>query len=327
MWLKILDEIKNFSFDKKLSAGASDVLHGSMWGLNLRYMSLSSALLIKRKELLQYSVRRLEKLLDHQDISFKPMEIECKCGIGFGTYGWKYDYSLIEEAVNFGAVLIDTAEGYGYGKVETELGKALKNISIPVATKVRRDHMSSSALTSTVSRSLEKLGRVSHLQIHFPNDKYSDEVLGKTLVGLRKKGKILSIGLSNCSVDMIESMQRFLSDFSGDVIRSVQVSYSLIDRRIEEFLLPYCQERGILVIAYSPLGQSYKKLHKPILDKIAKSKGGKSPQIALSWLLSKKGVLPIPATNNLEHLKDNLKSVKIELADDEIAEIESNYPL
>lgn len=331
MWLKILNELKEFNSGGFLGVEAIDVLHGSMWGLNIRYTTLNDAIGNKGicDAIFRYSISRLERLIDMPDISFKSREAD-KCGIGFGTYGWKYDHGIIEKAVEFGTQLIDTAEGYGFGKTEIELGKALKNVKkkTDVATKIRRDHMHPSALKAAVLRSIKKLGQIPHLQLHFPNDKYPDEVLGRCLVDLRRSKKILSIGLGNCSVDMIESMQRFLSNYSGDIIRSVQIEYSLLNRRIESFLLPYCQARGILVIAYSPLGQSYKNFKRLVLlNEIAKTKNCETAQVALAWLLSKKGVMPIPRTNNANHLKQNLEAEKIKLNQDEIIEIENHYPI
>jgi diketogulonate reductase-like aldo/keto reductase len=306
----------------------ADTLHGSMWGLNYRYTTVNDCLKKDRQRMIDYSICRVKSLLDLSDIGCRPRPLP-SFSVGLGTYGWKYDYRIIEMAADLGVSLIDTAEGYGYGRVETELGKTICKLENPVvvSTKIRRDHMSQLAFRSAVDRSIGKLGISPHLQIHFPNESYSNETLGKILVDLRRSGKISSFGLGNCSVDMIESMQRFLSDYSGDVIQSVQVSYSLLDRRIESCLLPYCQARGIIVIAYSPLGQDFKKMNKPVLTEIAKRHDATTSQVALAWILRMPGVVPIPRTNDLDHLRINMEAAKLILSQEDIDELDEHYPM
>ena len=330
-WFKVIEELDQFQKGSialtNLSPLTLDSLHGSMWGMNHRFISVSECISKHQEALVSYSLRRIQKLVESPAVSFRVKKIS-RCRVGFGTYGWKYDHKLIQRAIHFGVPLIDTAEGYGYGKVEIALGEALRKSQgyVDVTTKVSRNHMSPSAIRNAAARSKKKLGIIPHYQLHFPHDKYTDEELGSTLVALRQQGTIRSIGLGNCSVDMVESMQQFLSDFSGDVIRSVQVRYNLMDRRIESALLPYCQKRGILVIAYSPLGQRYQDLHQPVLDTIAKKIGCEPSQVALSWLLSHPGVIPIPRTNNMKHLRSNIEASDVILSQSQIDELEQIYP-
>jgi len=329
MWNFILDELKSLTLERlpSMSPLTIDTLHGSMWGLNHRYTTIEDCLKNDWRRMMDYSIRRIESISGMSNIPCKE-RILPNFSIGFGTYGWKYDHKIIEEAVILGVSLIDTAEGYGYGRVEEELGKAIKGEKpVVIATKVRRDRMNPKVIQSSANRSFEKLGRSFHFQTHFPCDLYSDEEIGRAFVALRRAGKITSIGLGNCSVDMIESMQRFLSDYSGDVIQSVQVRYSLLDRRIESCLLPYCQERGIVIIAYSPLGQDFKKMDKPILSTIGKRFGAHPSQVALAWILRTPGVIPIPRTNDVKHLRLNMASSDLKLSKEEIEEIEEHYPV
>lgn len=299
----------------------TDTLYGSMWGLNIRYVSLKEAFQTHEGALLEYSLSRINKLIETPDFTFKRRLLP-KYRLGFGTFGWKYDTKIIKYAIKKASV-IDTAEGYGYGKVETELGTYLKESNVEIITKVRRDHMSPFAIKNAVERSVKKLNTIPHVQLHFPNDKFPEAV--KDLARLRQKGLVRSIGLSNCSVDMIEQAQRLLSDFSGDVISSVQVPFNVSDRRIKQVILPYCQERGIIIIAYSPLGQNFKKINSPILTKLSKKYDCTNAQIALAYLLFHQGVIPIPITNNLEHLKTNFLSNDLELSKNDILIIEDYY--
>lgn len=323
-WEQVRVELINFNRLDSVNELTIDTLHGSMWGLNMRYMSLEEALKINKNNLIAYSLKRINKLVDQELFTFKVRSVP-RCGVGYGTYGWKYNQSIIEYAIKEASV-IDTAEGYGFGKVETELGKILKILHlspIEVITKVRRDHMSPIAITNAVKRSVEKLNRPPNIQLHFPNDAYPDAV--KYLADLRKDGYVKSIGLSNCSIDMIESAQLLLSEYSGDVISSVQMPFNLVDNRLQKIFIPYCQKRGIVVLAYSPLGQKFERLKSTMLTKMAKKYCCTQAQIALAWVLSFNGVLPIPNSNNLEHLRENFACNDLYLDKGDVIELTNFY--
>jgi diketogulonate reductase-like aldo/keto reductase len=329
-WKKILDELQAFAKEQiplnKLNDLTIDTLYGSMYGLNHRYLLLTEALSKDFKNILIYSICRIKHLVEIPAMSFRPRSLSNTRQIGYGTYGWKYNPKLIRLALQKG-ILIDTAEGYGYGRVEMKIGQVIasKKYTPHITTKVARSHMSPQAIIAAAKRSQERLGVTFHYQLHFPNNKYTDEQIGEAFVSLRRAGIISSIGLGNCSIDMIESMQSFLSDYSGDIIRSVQVRYNLGDRRIEKTLLPYCQQRGILILAYSPLGQKFSQLYKPILDTIGKQYKCTAAQVALAWILQHRGVMPIPRTNNLNHMIDNINAVHIRLDEDIIANLNREF--
>ena len=329
-WKSTLQELQAFAHRDihlgNLSHLSIDTLYGSMYGLNHRYMLLSSALSKDFDNMMAYSIQRIKHLIALPQVTYRHQVIPKNRQMGFGTYGWKYNPELIKLAVQKG-LLIDTAEGYGFGRVETRLGQILDWEQHPqVNTKVSRSHMSSKAIIAAAKRSRQKLGVIPHYQTHFPHAAHSDEEVGTSLVSLRRSDIIQSIGLGNCSIDMIESMQAFLSDYSGDVIHSIQVEYNLGNRRIEKTLLPYCQERGIAIIVYSPLGQKFNKLWRPVLDNAAKRYECTAAQVALAWVLRHKGVVPIPRTNNMEHLMENIDAMSIKLGEGTIAELNRIYP-
>lgn len=324
-WKIVNDELLSFKGSNlvDLSDLTIDTLHGSMWGLNHRYMTLKEALFKDKNSILLYSLKRIQSVMQEPNFTFKRQR-SLTGGIGFGTYGWKYDHEIIKTAVNYGACLIDTAEGYGYGRVENELGKVLYNLKpIDVITKVRRDHMNSLSIHNAVNRSVKKLNTNPYVQLHFPNNRFPNAI--RDLATLRQKGVVKGIGLGNCSVDMIEAAQRLVSTFSGDVISSVQMPFNLTNTRIKKVFLPYCQKRGISIIAYSPLGQNFKQLNSPYLIEMAKKYDCSAAQLALAWILSHKGVIPIPTTNNVNHLRENMLSIDLELESDDIVELENHY--
>ena len=92
-------------------------------------------------------------------------------------------------------------------------------------------------------------------------------------------------------------------------IVSNQVRYNLIDRTIEQDLLPYCQANGITVIAYTPLARGLSRIRTAIpnrvLDRLARETGKTPAQVALNWCLCKDRVVAIPMSNAEEHLLEN----------------------
>ena len=170
--------------------------------------------------------------------------------IGFGTAGLQGGVEPIRKAVSMGANLIDTAESYGTDEV---VGEAIQDIrdQVFVATKVSAEHFRHDDVLKAADGSLQRMGidRIDLYQLHWPS---ADIPLAETMQAMDElvdQGKIRFVGVSNFSVAQIEEAQAA----SKNPVVSNQVIYSLAKRGIEEDVLPYCQENGITVIAYSPL--------------------------------------------------------------------------
>lgn len=329
-WDSVLDELqfllKNPGVHlNNVSELTLDTLYGSMYGLNYRYTPINSAFEKYRYELLLYSINRIKVLVnDFPEATGIRLPIP-RCSVGYGTYGWKYSKKIIEYAIN-NASLIDTAAGYGYGRVELELGKYLGGgVPVPpVYTKIRRDQMSPMAINNAAVRSVEKLQlRNIVMQMHYPNNKYPDAIID--LAKLRQRGIISGLGLSNVSLDMLVYYQGILSNFSGDVITSVQLPFNLKNTRVKDLILKYCQRQGILFIAYSPFGQNFKEIQTPFLQSMAKKYGATPAQIALAFLLHFRGVIPIPNTNDIEHLRQNFLSNDLILSEADVCALLDFY--
>lgn len=136
---------------------AADALQGTAWEDRWRGDLLSYILDTRYLDIVvQRTIKRLETC-PKADWHW-PIRKRLDLGrIGLGTYRWKYDCSLINQAIELGVKLIDTAESYGYGKVETELGKVNLSDAL-IATKVARNHMSQGAVMNAAYRSLVRLG-------------------------------------------------------------------------------------------------------------------------------------------------------------------------
>ena len=230
------------------------------------------------------------------------------------------------EALNLGLelgmTLVDTAEMYGAGHSEEVVSRALdgRREKVFVASKVSPSHFAYDDVLRSAKRSLErlKIKEMDLYQLHWPNPRVPIEETMRAMEKLVRDGLIRHIGVSNFSVTQIKEAQASLS---GEKIVSNQVEYSLLDRSIEPDVLPYCQQEGVTVIAYSPLGKgripkgrggSFK-----VVDEIAAKYGKSRSQVALNWLLNHESVVVIPKAIDKAHVRENAGVVGWRLSPDD----------
>lgn len=220
--------------------------------------------------------------------------------IGLGTYGWDYGPAIVEEALAEGVPLIDTAETYGYGRVETALGKVLsKHVGRRqswIATKVARNHLSQKATYQAALRSRDRLqiSSIDLYQVHWPDPTRQYERTLDALAALTEHGVIRYIGVCNFSFPQLCRFQS-LAVSRGLSVWSNQIRVNQNDPGATGYLIPQCRRLGIRVIAYSPLGQGTLK---------------KKPEEALTWLLPRVDYA-IPRTNSVLHLRANLRMARL----------------
>ena len=123
----------------------------------------------------------------------------------------------------------------------------------------------------------------------------------------RDSGKIRHVGVSNVGTGQIERARQVVP------IAAVQNRYNLSERTYDD-VVDYCAREGLVCLAYFPLhGDAH-----PALADIAEGHGATPAQIALAWLLKRSPtMLPIPGTRSVEHVKENLAALDIELSDTE----------
>lgn len=272
----------------------------------------------------------------------------------FGTewWGWGKDFGekdaidAIEASLEKGINWIDTAEVYGNGYSEELIGKVLgeKRKNIIIATKVAGSHARYDDVIKACEGSLKRL-RTDYIdlyQFHWPNSYVPIEETMRALEKLVQEGKARYIGLSNFPVPLIKEAQKSLKN---TFIVSNQVRYNLISRDIEKEILPYCLEQNISIIAYSPIAQGllagkFSYENKPsddlrkdnplfkepnfsqilkfvdVLKEIAKELGKTPAQVALRWLIEKKGVVAIPGAKNRKQAEDNAGAMGWKLDDE-----------
>jgi pyridoxine 4-dehydrogenase len=223
--------------------------------------------------------------------------------------------AFIRAAAEAGVGLIDTAHVYTDGESEVAIGAALSPAppgGPVVATKggyAGAGRGRPEVLGAEIEESLRRLRRDS-IDLYYLHRVDPATPLEESLGAIdeyRKEGKVRLIGISAVEIDEIERARQVVP------VAAVQNHYSLSERRHEDEV-DYCAREGIVFVPYFPLrgGDS------PELAEIAARHGATSEQIALAWLLRRSPtMLPIPGTLSLEHLRQNLAALEIELTDAE----------
>ena len=233
--------------------------------------------------------------------------------IGLGTNRLRNtpeNVAFVKEAVAAGVNLIDTAHTYTGGESEETIG-AVSTISdgCVVATKGGWNGARPEALRAEIEESLRRLRTetIALYYLHRPDPETPlEEGLG-AIKEYRDGGKIRLVGVSNVTVEQIERAREIVP------IAAVQNRYSLSDRG-HDGVVDYCAAEGIVFVSYFPL----RGVGGPALAEIAARRGATDVQIALAWLLKRSPtMLPIPGTLSLEHLKENLAALDIELTEAE----------
>ena len=290
--------------------------------------------------------------------------------IGLGCMGMSDFYGPSDEATNLkvlnaaldiGINFLDTADMYGVGANERLLGKVLnsRRNDVVLATKfgiVRGPDGASFAINGTPAyvhsacdASLKRLG-VDHIDLYYQHrvdPKVAIEETVGAMAELVKAGKVRHLGLSEASANTIRRAAQV------HPIAALQSEYSLWTRDVEATVLPVCEELGVGVVAYSPLGRGFltgafqkaEDFHAgdyrhssprfsgenfannlelvEIVSEIAREEDYTPAQVALAWLLDcAPYIVPIPGTRSIKRLKENALSVMVRLGD---AQLERLY--
>ena len=140
----------------------------------------------------------------------------------------------------------------------------------------------------------------------------------KALNELVKDGKVRHLGVSNFNLKLLKQSQ----ELSETPLLTDQVPYSLFDRAYaKNGVLDYCKTNGMLLTAYSPVGQGHLPVNKT-LKSIAEKHSATPHQIAIAWLVAQLCVITIPMSYNAEHQKENLGAVEIGLDAEEIKQLD-----
>jgi len=251
-------------------------------------------------------------------------------GMRADSSGDSESIEALKLGLELGMTLVDTAEMYGAGHSEEVVSRALEDWRKPifVASKVSPSHFGYDDILRSARKSLDRL-RVKQMdlyQLHWPNPRVPIVETMKAMEKLVRDGSVRHLGVSNFSVVQMKEAQAALS---REEIVSNQVEYSLVDRSVEETILPYCQRAKITLIAYSPLGQS--RIAKgrggpfKIVDEIATRLGKSRSQVALNWLLWHESVVVIPKASDKKHVVENAAVSGWKLSPNDFQEIDQAF--
>lgn len=246
--------------------------------------------------------------------------------IGLGTWRYQGGVEPLRRGIERGATLIDTAERYG---TEHVVGEAIAGVRsrVFVATKVRHENLRYDDVFRAADASLTALGieRIDLYQIHRPNPDVPIAETMAALDGLVDAGKVRFIGVSNFSVAQLQAAEAA----ARHPIVSNQLRYSLVNRAIEDELLAYCQQRGVTVIAYSPLSRGVSNLIGGLADRtllqVSAIEGRSPAQVALNWCISKSNVIAIPRASTFSHVDEICSASDWRLSEESVAKLEAAY--
>ena len=253
--------------------------------------------------------------------------------VGLGTWKYRGGPEPLRRGIELGANLIDTAEMY---RTEDAVGVAIRGIRdrVFVATKVLGSNLRFDQVVRAAENSLRQLDDdiIDLYQIHWPNRSVPIAETMRAMEELVDRGMVRYIGVSNFSVPEMQEAQAAMPKYP---IVCNQVLYNLKRRGIERDLIPYCEERGITVMAYTPLADGSLAVRPRLragrnwetLEAVARETGRTPAQVALNWCLSHSPVVVIPKTNSVARTEENCGASGWRLTADQVQRLEAEFPL
>jgi len=227
----------------------------------------------------------------------------------------------LENGIN----LIDTAEIYGSEPIVAEAIRGFNRDELFIATKVWPTHLKYNSVIKAARNSARRLGvrYIDLYQVHFPNRRVPITETMRAMEHLVDEGLIRFIGLSNFNLNQVIEAQGALKKYE---VVSLQMPYSLIDRRIEADIIPYAKRENLAILCYYPLGHGrlIREFPRDLVEMVSRNHGPRTPaQIALNWIITKhENAFPIPRASNPMHVRENLGAVGWRLSDEEVKAIE-----
>lgn len=288
--------------------------------------------------------------------------------IGMGCMGFTHAYGdrpeekdgirAVHKAFELGCNFFDTAEMYSYFKNEEFVGKALKDLprdKVIISDKfwptplpgqdMPEGKLSEAGIRKDIEGSLRRL-QTDYIDLYTEHqmDEGTEEQVADVMGKLIKEGKIRAWGQASPRLEQIKKANAVTP------ITAIQSEYSMMERKWEKDVLPYCKEQGIGFVAFSPMANGFlsgrfsakdtfqkndlrtvitrfskenMEANEPLLElvrKFASDKNCTPAQIGLAWVMAYGDfVVPIPGMRKEERIVENLGAADIELTAEEYA--------
>lgn len=252
--------------------------------------------------------------------------------LGIGTWNMERDdrrgaIAAIRRAIELGMTHVDTAEMYGRGKVETMVGEAIagQRDRVFLVSKVLPGHATYTATLRACEASLRRLG-TDHLDcylLHWRGQLPLAETF-RAFEALQKQGKIRAWGVSNFDDADLDEAFRLVGP---NQIACNQVLYHLGERSIEHRIIPWCEQHGVAIVAYSPFGSRGGFPDSPTLVQIAARLAATPRQVALAFLTRRPSVFAIPKSSHPERIDELAGATRVVLDAAAISAIEVAFPV
>ncbi len=236
------------------------------------------------------------------------------------------EISALREGIELAMTVIDTAEMYADGGAEEIVGAAIRGYrdDVFVISKFYPHNATPKRMLAACERSLRRL-RTDRIDVYLLHWR-GDVPLRETLEGfdlLLRAEKIRYAGVSNFDVSDMEEL--FALD-GGKRIVANEVMYNLERRGIEADLLPWCRRRKRALIAYSPIEEGLLAGRTHVgLSAIAERHDSTPVQIALAWAIHERGVIAIPKSASVAHVRENRGAADIRLTKRDLDELDASF--
>jgi diketogulonate reductase-like aldo/keto reductase len=235
------------------------------------------------------------------------------------------EVAALKLGLDLGITLIDTAEMYAGGGAEEVVAEAIagRRDETFLVSKVLPSNASRAGVKRACEASLKRLAtdRIDLYLLHWPGSVPLSETV-EAFEALKAEGKVRHWGVSNFDTDEMEDLVGLPS---GGNVQTNQVLYNLSRRGPEFDLAPWCAERGIPLMAYSPVEQGA-LARNARLEAVAARHNATAAQVALAWAMAQPGVIAIPKAGRQEHVRQNAAALDIALTAEDFADLDRAFP-
>lgn len=235
------------------------------------------------------------------------------------------EVAALRLGLDLGITLLDTAEMYASGGAEEVVAEAIagRRDDTFLVSKVLPSNASRAGVQRACESSLKRLAtdRIDLYLLHWPGSVPLAETV-EAFEALKKAGKIRHWGVSNFDTG---EMEELVGLPAGGDVQTNQVLYNLSRRGLEFDLAPWSRQRGIPLMAYSPVEQGA-LARNTRLEAVASRHSVTAAQIALAWVMAQKGVIAIPKATRQEHVRQNAAALEIRLTSEDHADLDRAFP-